>query len=637
MHGNTIRTTLLTLAALAWTAGAAGGELPARAQRIWAPTGDLIGLQDHATAAYQVLDAHGSEAKGAEDWQLLGKHSGSLLLGWHHAAASGHVLDLRGYGTNEAGGLNARVGLAGTLPGKARWSVLFRNADHYFDRTSEMRRPGFKRPPAPPALAATPHLEWRKTDVDLGYRPGGATAVGLTFDRMCREGTRGSLLRALPGTGATGPEAPAVKTYDTERNALAARGRWNPGALSADLEAGYAKAEGTRSLDTRQVHTDDRKQWRVKLDAAYAASPRLRLLGGVAASGLQSEGGQVRTEASASDGETSVTAGRLGLVSRLGRATTVRLAGLVQALDTDARQDGAGGILQAVDRERSRREVRASLTHAGLARTRLELRYRYRQSDLDETTAEGGLPGGAGVTRVQAVAQDSERHELTFRARRRLGGAAQLRVRAGWHRLEVDETVGGDAWLWTMGDRERERLAWELALRTAPARALKIDLGWRGWDQTFTRPDEGSETTWQAGTVFADLNWAAHERAALYGTVSWGSEQVELSGDPVPAGTMGPTSYDGTTLRFMPGATVRVLAAVWCDAMYEGVRFEDDPAGSPALDALQADHDRVLLRARWNARADRTVAVTYRRHEFDENRWDDYIQDIWQVSVTGRF
>ncbi len=637
MNRTMIRTTILTLAALA-AVGAVAGDLPAEAPRIWAPTGDEIGLDNHATASVQVLDEHGSEAKGAEDWQLLGKTSGSLLLGWHNTWDSGYAMDARAYGTNEAGGLGGRYGLWGSKPGHGKWSLVFRNNDQYADPTSEMRAPSFKYDPAPPALPWTPHLEWRMTDLALGYRLGDRVNLALGLDRRCREGTKGSLLRSIPGTGAAGPEVPGTRSFDTTSNEIWLGGDYSAGALAADLRLAYRAADGDRTLDTRQSASDDQQAWQVLLNAGYELGARTTVLGGFAAANLQNNGSETRATLSEADAETKTTSGRLGLVTGLGRGTSLRVFGLLQDQQTDARQDDAGGVLQAVDRQRTRQEFLARLDHTGLPRTRLQLQYRYRQTDLDETTSEGDLPGGPAAGLTQAVLQDGTRQDLALKGRSRLGRGAQLRARVAWQQTEITENTSGDDWLWVSGDRDLERLAWELALQTRPARTLKLDLGWRGWDQTLTRSaDGGSETGWQANTLYANLNWYPHERATLYGTVSTGVEQVDLTGAGAPSGTMGPVAYDGTTLRFTPGATLRVLPSAWLDAMYEGIRFEDTADQSAALDALNSDQDRVLLRARWNPRPDRTVAATYRRQAFDENRWDDFIQDIWQLSVSGRF
>jgi hypothetical protein len=145
------------------------------------------------------------------------------------------------------------------------------------------------------------------------------------------------------------------------------------------------------------------------------------------------------------------------------------------------------------------------------------------------------------------------------------------------------------------------------------------------------------ETTWQANRLFANLNWQAERRLTVYGMVSYGKETYELVGVQDPAAGAGAFNYDGATLRFMPGAVLRLSRCLQLEGMYEGIRFENTGHESAQLDAVKADHDRILLRLRWQASERYAAAFTYRRNEFDENRWDDYIQDLYAVSVSGRF
>jgi hypothetical protein len=46
---------------------------------------------------------------------------------------------------------------------------------------------------------------------------------------------------------------------------------------------------------------------------------------------------------------------------------------------------------------------------------------------------------------------------------------------------------------------------------------------------------------------------------------------------------------------------------------------------------------RLLLRAGYDVGEKARVTASYRRQEFDENRWDDYILDIYSLSVSGTF
>ena len=71
--------------------------------------------------------------------------------------------------------------------------------------------------------------------------------------------------------------------------------------------------------------------------------------------------------------------------------------------------------------------------------------------------------------------------------------------------------------------------------------------------------------------------------------------------------------------------------------MYEFITFTEDADESATVAALESDHDRILARARWQATPTSAFTVSYQRREFDENRWDDTIHDLYAVSYSGQF
>jgi len=630
MFGTKSMTTILTFALVLAAATALAGDLPVQAERIWAPTGDLIGLDNHATGTFQALDRHGDEAKAAEDWQLLGKYSGAGILGWHKTWDSGYAMSVRGYGNSQSGGVNGRYSLEGSAPGTFGWFLDFRNGRNHYDTDSEMRAPGFKAV-EPPTLAEPPRQNWRMTDFGLGWRANDAFSLTASYDRMCRDGAKGSLGRGIWGNG-----VPGTKAYDTTRNGFLLAGHMAAGAFAMDLDFGYRTYDGDRATVSHfsdRTNQDDQKLWRLGLDLGWDINPGTKLFGGAMTANLKNEGKSVfDVAATNSDSESKTTGGRLGVATRFGQATSFRLTGNYHKLDTDAREQDGDAQLQRADRERTRTEMRAVLANTSLKRTRLQLDYRYRKSDRDEQTAvaTGGL--------LQDVKQDREQHDLDFKGRYRFNRKALLKFGLGWQKLDVEQTTTGDAIFWTMGDRKRDRLDWELKLQTRPHAKFTMDLGYQGLDQKFERVDmEGIETAWKTHRGFLNLNWRAHPRIVIYGTVSGGSEEYALNQDPEPRGTMGAVAYEGTTVRYLPGLTLTISQKLMLDAMYEGIRFEDKGNESDALQAVKSDHDRSLVRLRWAAREKMTVAATYQRREFFEHRWDNYIQDVWQLSVSGLF
>ena len=613
----------LILALLIPLGAQAADELPAQAVRIWAPDGDLVGMENHATGTFQILDPHGDDAKRGEDWQLADKYAGSGLFNWYKTYDSGYHFDVRGYATSEAAnGLAGHLLATGGSPGKGNWRLRFRNADHMYDRDSEMRAPGFKASPAPPVMDILPEFSWRMTDLTLGHRFGDAWKLRLGFNRWCRKGDKGSLLRV----GAGGDEVPGVKMYDTTSNEVWGDVVFATGRFTGDVRLGIRGSDGDRALDDRRVRQDDRSLGRFDLGLRYDFTAGTSAYATGSASNLKDQG---TLNGSSIDSEAKQSGGQLGLSSRIFKATTLRLAGAFRNNDTEGAVDG-----NQVERNRSSSDIRAALIYAGLTRTRLELKYRYRQSDMDQTSSDG----------VNGLKQNQEqkRNQLDFRGRYRFSRAADLRLRIGWLSRETDNvydwTDDANAWYTGIPERKRNQVNLQLILRTRPARTLRLDLGYRGWARTIERPDQpGIETAWQANQGFLNLDWQALPKLSLRGNFSYGINKYELSGPTLPDAGMGPFNQDADNLRFAPGLAWQIVPRLALDAMYEIIRYEDTGDVSATIDPLQSDHDRALVRAIWAASDKVDVTGSYRRQEFFEHRWDNYISDLYAVSVGGRF
>ena len=95
--------------------------------------------------------------------------------------------------------------------------------------------------------------------------------------------------------------------------------------------------------------------------------------------------------------------------------------------------------------------------------------------------------------------------------------------------------------------------------------------------------------------------------------------------------------YDGTTLRFAPGAVLKLADNLTIVGHYEGIRYEDKAGASGEADDLKSDLDRLMVRASWDFAQKLTLNASFLRNEFDENRWDDYILDLYTLSLCGGF
>ncbi|MGD9547213.1 MAG: hypothetical protein AB7V45_06615 [Candidatus Krumholzibacteriia bacterium] len=629
------------LALLICAGTAAAGDLPVQAHRFWAPAGDLVGQEDHFAATFLVLDDHGSTAKIAEDWQLIEQYAGEGLFRWSGKGLGGGDLVLRGYGTTQTGDFNGRFGASCSRTGRMVWNLDYRLFDNFYDTTSEMRTYAFSLGSEPPVLEPAPALGWNRGRFGLRYHLADGLDARVGYVRMARDGDKSSLDR-LHGSTVEYAQVPGRKVLDLTSQEFTVGFSLARGNLGTDLELGYRGYDGTRTIDDDRTVADDHKTTSARLDLAYDMGPSLRLLGGGSLAKVENDGSETR------DGggrplttETDLSAGRLGAIARLGDSAVLRLGAVVQARNTEGDLDAGTDEVLAVDRERKSTDLRARLSYTGISRTRLQGHVGYKTSDLDEVTTSGGLPGGQ-VEAAQIVAQEKTTFTAGFDASRRLSRKVSLRLDFGYSGTETDELTtnangGTDLWYFAMGDRKQDRMDWRIALQARPLTTLRLDVGHQTDERTFEREDGlSSKTEWKAQQGFAALSWVAHERVTFTGNVTYGVEEFTLTGGPEPTAGLGPLRYDGTTLRFMPGACVRLSGKWTLEGFYEGVRYEDT-GDEGVIDVLEADHDRTTIRSSYRLGEPLTVTATYRRYEFDENRWDDTITDLYALSLSGRF
>ncbi len=634
----TLTTTALVLV-FALPLCAAADELPAQTQRIWAPAGDEIGLASHATAGMLINDGYGDDAKAAEDWSLLGDSFGFGLFSYLRRAESGHLLLLRGFGGDlEGSGLGGDVELRAGAPGVYGARLTYSAHDNYSDRDSEMRSPVFPYPPAPPALAATPHLSWQRGVFASRYQLSGGTQIQGGVSDLRRDGSKASLLR-----GASGNAAPQEQAVDSRVTEIWVGGTDDRGPLSTELRLSYQTSDDVREYAERHTHDADRKLYQGRLAMAYDLSQAFRLFlhGGMTRLESQGDEGWAAGRTAAHDGDTDTQVGQLALTTRVGKTTAVNASVRISAQQSDIRLDENQSILYAADRTRDRTDVRLAIANADLPDTRVRLQYRFSKTIQEDVTAQGDRPDWTPED-TQTLDQDVIRNDLALQSRTRLSRHTRLKLGLRYTSVDVEQdqtwTGSGADWYGVLGDHQRTRLAWDAALQLAPRRGLPVEIGYQGRDQTLERTAAGGvETIWQANRLFANVNWLASRFLTLYGMVSYGKETYELVGVQDPTAGMAAFNHDGTTVRLVPGAMLHLTRSVQFEGIYEGIWHENTGHETAQLAAVEADHERMLLRLRWQATERLAAAVTYRRNEFDENRWDDYIQDLYAVSISGRF
>lgn len=615
---------------------------PVEIARSWAPEGDLIGLENHWAAGFTVLDQYGSESKSLEDWQLGEQYSGSGLFTYRKAIGEDMRLFVSGYGTNQDGlDLTGRFHFKANCIGKRTLKVNHRGYNYFSDATSELRSIAFAAGPVPAALDTETGLSWCRNDASLRYHLNSKVDVNLGFLRSKRVGAKGSLLRA--GTAAS---APGLKSFDTDIKAFWWGGALALGNLATDLQMSVRVSEGQRDLDDRHLTTDDQTLFSTRIRATYDLDPKTRLLGNYTNSNLESNG--IETVAAGTytpDTKATTNAGQFGVVRKLGTSTSVSATANLRSQTIESQTNEDGIAAQLTDRDRTSQDYRVAVRYTGLKKAKLDAYYRYKASDLDGVTTAGAnvLAGDAVEGDSQTTAAEKTRQELSLKGRYRFNKKATVKARLVWRSDEVTQTetwdtTGDEPWFFWMGDRKTDQLNWRMSLQTRPRRGLGLDLGHQIIDQKFERQGTvTTETSWKTQRGFAAANWRLHDRLTVHGNVSLGIDTFELTGGPVGDGVLGNQTYDGTTWRFAPGAVIQVSKKLQLEALYEGVRFEDKGDDPDGLTLLNTDYDRTTLRARYRVMEKASLAASYRRYEFDENRWDDTINDIYTLSLSGSF
>ncbi len=647
MLKNLTLTTLVLLMAVGFTTAAASAntvELPAQEGRIWAPTGDIIGLENHATLGFLSWDPHGNQAKYAEDWQQSDNFIYNGLFGYQTFLESGRNIVVRGFGETDGTGTNSRITVGTSVPDRCRVTLDFRTASNFYDVSSEMRSRNFSAPPAPTTLDEQPVLDWRIGKFAFDYNLGKGFGLNLGFNRLCKKGDKGSLLRGDNGNSFPSVASfdPNTKRFDTTTNEILVGANYNGPKLGVGVNGLLRLTEGDRYLGENHF-SDDQTYYRTSLKATYRFNGTTSLLGAASTGKLESENQETWNGLMHSPmGEAKTMNGRLALITQLGLATTARLTAGFGTWNTDHQTDVAGIIEQATSRERTSTDFGMLITNTSLTKTRLRLDYRFRATKLEDSMALGNLPGD-GNGDNQNIDQDRMSQRASLRVSTRIGRKTTLKGRLDWRYLKVDQsntwdTASGDAIFYTMGDRKQNRFGGRLALQTRPSNKVRLDLGLQAHSQNFEREDiEGIKTTNSATQAFVGLNILANDRLTFVATGSYGIEKFEIEDGPVATTGMGPLTYEGKTLRFAPGAIFQMMDKLQLEAHYEGIRFED-PGDAPDEDnQLNSDLNRILCRASYQVGQSMRVAATYRRHEFDENRWDDYIMDLYSLTLSGKF
>ena len=611
---------MITVALTAGASFAAGDGVPA-VERLWAEPGDRIGGESFLTLGLGVDDDvyFTDVSKLAEDWGMPEENRFGFIFGFNKRRECGGWMSLRGSAGNAGGpGGISRYSLDGGKIGRFGYSLDYRRGTHNYDTSSELRYPMA----APLLLTDVPELLWKAGFFKSRIRFSGRMHLRLGAEDITREGEKSSLTR-----GQAAAAAPALRTYDTNNRRFYGGLDLDFGRLAMDLTGSVRKVEGDRTLDARRTWADDQTTTVMNAGLTYAAGEKLDLAGRYIASKTTAEPVETGAVAMTSDLESSSTTSIIGAILRPAKATTLKLSARFAKTEADGWSDYQD--VNTVDRERSRRNLRAELVHTGLAKTRLSLGWNQRTADLTESIDESATVGGA-VTGTYVTESERTINTLTMKARRRMG--RNLTLKAGFRTSAEETDKTGDFVFRTWGDSERDKARADVSMRARMGKGMNLDAGYQmirdSFDYTDASADDAVKTTWDADRLFARLNWLAGEKLSLFGSVWMGKEAYLVEGYVDDGSDISAVEYDGTTVRYAPGLTWKYCSRGNLTASYELIKNTD---------SVENDITRWLVQLDRNVGEKMALSLAYRRYEFDENRFDDYIMDRYSVSLSSTF
>lgn len=588
--------------------------------RPWSETGDDVGLFNHATVGFEVLDAFGYPGRSAEDWSRVGKNSFTGLFAWTTVNENNHRMILRGFGENRSDGeFSGAFDFSTGTPGVYSLDVSYRRANRFYDGTVEQRYP---MPTAPLELDPLPALRWRRGRAAGHYALSDALSLRFFADDIRRKGTKASLAR---GFGATGLNPPALKAFDTKTMRVGGSLAWKREGLRANVGLTVGKDEGDRDRSGTHSSVDDRSLTAVRGGVAWDAGGSLTILGRGGVSTVESKPVETLGAEKAVDLEQSAGTGVVAALWRPSPTLNVRFSGRVHTVAVDGSSGVQDGARTTVDRERTRTTLSAGATWRAARGTRVDLGLRHEVSELDETlaiAADAQLPGD------EVTSQERTTTRMTLKARRRLNARTSLKGELRMDRVEIIQNEDSDVRYW-QGDRSFDTFRGSLGLTARPSAAVRLEVGGQVLRRTFKREDvDGVENTFDADRAVATVSWLAGEHLSLYGALSWGHEVYDLPVSATAPDGAADIVYDLTTLRLAPGAVLALSNGLRLEGSWEMVRNRD---------SVENDYDRWTARGSYPLTEKATVTAMFRKYEFDENRWDDYILDLYALMVSTRF
>ncbi len=546
-------------------------------------------------ATVTVNDLYGSADVTAEQLQITDDVTFSDEFFYLDKSADGTSFLIKGDAVSNGGQVDGRFSARAFQPQGLKFKFDARAYDFLYDRTIETNYP---MPLEPTPLDLTPTLRWNRWSLSAhgGSLFGGNLEFGYINDR--RKGSK------------AGYHSMAFSILDGRRDSGTFWTAYELSRGSLDLNGKFVVRNDDGWLISND-RTIDRTTWSGALGARYLMSDVLSLFG----SGIIANNNSQAAATRASDIESKTKSGTVGVAYQKEALTSTVSAGvtIIESSGYSLTQVNVTDL----DRTKTTTKLNGTVRYTGIAKTRLSAKASLVKKDIDQTIELLDELGG-NILESNVTDQEKTISKVAFKASRKFGDV-RAKASVNYSTEQADRIDEGDMFHY-QPERKRDALNVRFCGK-AKLFGVSTKAGGEIISQSIDLGE--TDTTFDANRVFMTLNKMHGSWLALNAHVSYGQEQYDI-GDVIElSDSMNAISYDTTTLRFAPGAT---MITDWA-TLNGQVEFIQN------RDSVENDYTRWFCSATRQWADNLNIIASYKRYEFDENRWDDFIVDQYSLSL----
>jgi hypothetical protein len=546
-------------------------------------------------------DFYGSADVIAEQLQLTDETTLSNEFFYLDQKASGASFLYKGDTITNGGKVDGRITARVFYPKGMKFNFDNRAYDFLYDRTIENRYPMIDQPAD---LGFTPTMRWNRWSLSAegGSLFGGEFAFGYRFDR--KKGSKSAYRNwSLPAVIDSNRDSGTFwLSYDITK-----------GKLDINSKLTARKDDGQTS-----VYGIDRTYWSGSAGARYVLSDKMSLFGsGLIANNQSTPNGPVSVDLTS-----DIKTGNTGFAYQSGALTGAVSAGIT--IDETAGLTLHGDDRTTnLDRTKTTTKLNATVRYNGIFKTKLSAKGSLVKRDSDQTIEILDDLGG-NVLESNIANQEKTVSKFAFKATRKIAGI-KTRASLEYRAEQTDRLDEGDLVLYYQPERKKGSMKAKFC-----GKAKLFGVSTKAGGQVIRQSiDFGeSSTTFDANRMFVTMSKMHGSWLAVNAHVSYGQEKYGIAEDVIGwSDSMNLISYDTTTLRVSHGATL-ITGWVTLNGQMESIHNRD---------SVENDYTRWYCSATRQWASNVNLIAGYKRYEFDENRWDDFIVDQYSLSIKMNF